>query len=77
MAKLKMNEDGEGRDELVVGKFGLGLKNERGEKLIDFCKSNKMVVTNTWSEQEKRQQYTWRNLGGKSRSQIDYILVRQ
>jgi hypothetical protein len=28
---------GEGRDELVVGKFGLGLKNERGEKLIDFC----------------------------------------
>ena len=68
---------GEGRDELVVGKFGLGLKNERGEKLIDFRKSNKMVVTNTWFEQEKRRRYTWRNPGGKSRSQIDYILVRQ
>src|SRR5579864_3279387 len=27
---------GEGRDELAAGKFGLGLKNERGEKLIDF-----------------------------------------
>jgi len=68
---------GEGRDELVVAKFGFGLKNERGEKLIDFCKSNKMVVTNTWFEQEKRRRYTWRNPGGKSRSQIDYILVRQ
>src|SRR4029077_16228322 len=32
----------EGRDELVVGKFGLGLRNERREKLVEFCKRNKM-----------------------------------
>ena len=49
---------GEGRDELLVGNFGLGKRNERGELLVDFCKRNKLVVTNTWSEQEKRRRYT-------------------
>ena len=68
---------GEGRDELAVGKFGLGVRNERGEKLVEFCKRNKMVVTNTWFEQHKRRRYTWRHPGGTNKSQIDYVLVRQ
>jgi len=68
---------GEGRDELVIGKFGLGVRNERGERMIEFCKRNKLVVTNTWFEQEKRRRYTWKKPGDSGRYQIDYIVVRQ
>ena len=39
---------GEGREDRVVGKFGLGKRNNRGERLIEFCKSQNLVITNTW-----------------------------
>jgi hypothetical protein len=68
---------GEGREELVVGKFGLGVRNERGEQMVDFCKRNKLVVTNTWFDNQKRRRYTWKKPGDVNRYQIDYILVRQ
>src|SRR6476661_11029494 len=45
---------GEEGDEKVVGKYGLGERNERGEKLVEFCKRNKLIVSNTWFQQEKR-----------------------
>ncbi len=67
---------GEGRDEKEVGKFGLGQRNDRGERLVEFCKSNDLVVTNTWFEQEKRRRYTWKKPGDTGRYQIDYILVK-
>ena len=72
---------GEGREELTVGKFGLGKRNQRGEEMVDFCKRNKLVVTNTWFQQEKRRRYTWKmpgeSRGDAGRYQLDYILVRQ
>src|SRR5437867_6402342 len=68
---------GEGSDEKVIGKYGLGKRNDRGEMLSDFCKKNQLVVTNTWFQQEKRRRYTWKSPGAKTRYQLDYILVRQ
>jgi len=68
---------GEGKDEKVIGEYGLGTRNERGEMLSSFCKKNKLVVTNTWFQQEKRRRYTWKHPGGIERYQLDYILVRQ
>jgi len=68
---------GEGRDEREVGSFGLGQRNERGDRLVEFCKKNKFVATNTWFKQEKRRRYTWKKPGDTTRYQIDYILVRQ
>ena len=40
---------GEGREEGYVCKFGLGVGNDRGQKLVDFCRRQKMVITNTWN----------------------------
>src|SRR6476469_5900196 len=37
---------GEGKEDRVVGKFGLGKRNDRGERLIEFCKSQNLVITN-------------------------------
>src|SRR3989442_322314 len=67
---------GEESDEKVIGKYGLGKRNDRGEMLSGFCKKNQLV-TNTWFQQEKRRRYTWKSPGDKTRYQLDYILVRQ
>src|SRR6476661_4578261 len=45
---------GEGKEDRVVGKFGLGKINDRGERSIEFCSSQHLVITNTWFEQEKK-----------------------
>ena len=50
---------GEGSDGKVIGKYGLGKRNDRGQMLSDFCKKNQLVVTNTLFQQEKRRRYTW------------------
>ena len=42
----------------VTGKFGLGLQNEAGERLIEFCQENTLVIANTLFQQHKRRLYT-------------------
>ena len=61
----------------VTGKFGLGVQNEAGQKLIEFCQENALVITNTLFQQHKRILYTWTSPDGKHRNQIDYILCSQ
>ena len=43
----------------VTGKFGLGIQNEAGQRLIEFCQENVLVITNTLFQQHKRTLYTW------------------
>ena len=38
----------------VTGKFGLGIQNEAGQKLIEFCQENALVIANTLFQQDKR-----------------------
>src|SRR6476469_7487959 len=66
---------GEGKEDRVAGKFGLGKRNDRGERSIEFCKSQNRVITNTRFEQKKRRRYTWKSPGDLRRYQLDYILV--
>src|SRR6476619_5928862 len=54
---------GEGKEDRVVGKFRLRKRSDRGERLIEFCKSQNLVITNTWYKQEKRRRYTWKSPG--------------
>ena len=37
----------------MTGKFGLGIRNEAGQKLIEFCQENALVITNTLFQQHK------------------------
>ena len=41
----------------VTGKFGLGIRNE-GQRLIEFCQENALVIANTLFQQHKRRLYT-------------------
>ena len=43
----------------VTGKFGLGIRNEAGQRLIEFYQENALVITNTLFQQHKRRLYTW------------------
>ena len=49
----------------VTRKFGLGVQNEAGQKLTDFCQENALVITNTLFQQHKRRLYTWTSLDGQ------------
>jgi len=61
----------------VKGKFGLGIRNEAGQRLIEFCQENALVIANTLFQQHKRRLYTWTSPDGQHRNQIDYILCSQ
>ena len=55
----------------VIGKFGLGIRNEAGQRLIEFCQENTMVIANTLFQQHKR---TWTSPDGQQQNRIDYII---
>ena len=57
-------------------KFGLGVWNEAGQRLTDFCQGNTLVIANTLFQQHKRRLYTWTSPDGQHRNQVDYIFCR-
>ena len=61
----------------VTGKFDLGIQNEAGQRLTEFCQENALVIANTLFQQHKRRLYTWTSPYGQYRNQIDYTLCSQ
>ena len=61
----------------VTGKFGFGIQNEAGERLLEFCQEKALVIANTVFQQHKRRLYTWTSPESQHRNQIDYILCSQ
>ena len=61
----------------VTGRFGLGMRNEAGQRLIEFCRENALVIANTLFQQHKRRLYTWTSPDDQHQNQIDYILCSQ
>ena len=49
----------------VTGKFGLGVKNEAGQRLREFCQENALVIANILFQQHKRRLYTWTSPDGQ------------
>ena len=49
----------------VTGKFGLGMQNEAGQRLTEFCQDNALVIANTLFQQHKRRLYTWTSPDGQ------------
>ena len=61
----------------IKGKFGLGVQNEAGQRLIEFCQENSLIIANTLFQQHKRRFYTWTSPDGQYQNQIVYILCSQ
>ena len=49
----------------VTGKFGPGMRNEAGQRLIEFCQENALVIANTLFQQHKKRLYTWTSTDGQ------------
>ena len=49
----------------VTGKFGLGVQNEAGQRLMGFCQENALVIANTLFQQHQRRLYTWTSPDGQ------------
>ena len=49
----------------ITGKFGLGVWSEAGQRLIEFCQENTLVIANTLFQQHKRRLYTWTSPDGQ------------
>ena len=49
----------------VTGKYGLGMQNEAGQRLIEFCQENALVIANTLFQQHKRRLYMWTSPDGQ------------
>ena len=65
---------GDERYQNIVGNHGSGQRNERGERVIQFCQENKLLIANTWFQQPVRKLYRWKSPRDISRNQIDYIM---
>src|SRR5713101_5189949 len=73
IGKMKENE----LNSQNIGRFGLGSRNQNGERMLDFCIQHEFVVMNTCFEQPNRRLYTWVSPGGKYRNQIDYVMIKK
>ena len=49
----------------ITGKFGLGVQNEAGQRLIGFCQENALVIANTFFQQHKRRLYICKSPDGQ------------
>ena len=58
------------------GKFGLGVQNEAGQRLIEFCQENTLVIANTVFQQQKRRLYTWTSPDGQNQNLIIFFAAK-
>ena len=49
----------------ITGEFGLGVHNEAGQRVTEFCQENALVIANTLFQQHKRRLYTWTSPDGQ------------
>lgn len=72
---------GNGQFEEIVGPYGLGERNERGDRLLQFCQEESMRITNTFFQLHPRRLYTWKSPADRPhnviRNQIDFILINR
>ena len=61
----------------VTGKFGLGVQNKAGQRLIEFGRENTLIIANTLFQQHKRRLYTWTSTRWSRLKSDWYILCSQ
>lgn len=57
-----------------VGKFGIGLGNDRGDRLINYLDAEKLYFVNSFFKKPAKRRWTWRNPNCKIKNEIDYMI---
>ncbi|KAI5743429.1 hypothetical protein M8J77_018082 [Diaphorina citri] len=72
-AKIRKHKDGDA----VVGKFGVGERNDRGQRLIQFSEETRLKIMNTFFKKQTQRKWTWRSPNHEIRNEIDFILANK
>jgi len=72
----KVGRDNSGFED-IMGRFGVGDRSERGERMLEFCQRNQLSVTNTYFYHREQHRYTWTHPNGIHKNCIDYILINK
>ena len=70
----KVGTDRTGFEE-VMGRYGYGTRNDRGELLLQFAGKHNMYITNTRFQQKDSRKWTWVSPDGRYRNMIDLMLI--
>ena len=65
----EVGEDNEGC-ECIMGKHGIGVRNDNGERLVDFCSLNNLVITGTIFPHRKIHKQTWTSPDERTMNQL-------
>lgn len=68
---------GKGRYKDIVGEYGLGTRNDRGNRFVEWCLQSGQIITSTWFIHHQRRLWTWKSPGDRFRNQIDYITINR
>ncbi|CAG9133292.1 unnamed protein product [Plutella xylostella] len=72
-AKIGIRNDSDNFD--VLGPFGLGDRNERGSRLIQFAFGQRLSISNTFFYKKSQRRWTWVSPDGRTRNEIDFVLT--
>ena len=61
----------------VMGKYGIGQRNERGDRLIEFAVSRGLYIANGKFQKKGNRLWTWRSPDGNTRNEIDFIMTNR
>ena len=63
------------RNERVMGKQGLGIRNDNGERFIELCQFNNLVIGGTRFQKKDIYKATWTSPNRRTKNQIDHIAI--
>ena len=64
-------------EESIMGRFGIGERNKRGDTLFEFAAQQGLIIANTYFKKNKSRYWTWESPDGYTKNQIDFILSSQ
>ena len=62
------------KEEELLGPYGIGKRNDRGERLVQFAEENNLFILNSFYKKPPQAKWTWRSPDGKTKNEIDFIL---
>ena len=65
-----------GKDDYIIGQHGLGSRNEKRDRLVQFCVQRDICIMNTFFQHPELQKYTWKSPSDVHRYQIDYLMIQ-
>ena len=59
--------------EKFMGGFGIGVRNERGDRLATMAEINRLYFSNTWFRKKANRRWTWIAPNARAKNEIDFI----